>query len=121
SGRGAATTCSPCLLRARMTSFQLDPSAQAPWATTTVPFSEKGISRFLDSLGDCSQMHGGVALSQFYLRHLAAEGPPPLLSVPKCCRDHVRSPCSSQLSSRVTALSPRRWSTPFAVRKSFTA
>src|SRR6266550_486108 len=43
SGRGAATTCSPCLLRGRMTSLQLDPSAQAPWATTTVLFSGSGI------------------------------------------------------------------------------
>jgi hypothetical protein len=29
-----------------MTSFQLDPSAQAPWATTTVLFSGNGMSRF---------------------------------------------------------------------------
>src|SRR6516162_5246016 len=48
-GRGAATTCSPSLLRRRMTSFQLDPSAQAPWATTTVLFSGNGMSRFGDS------------------------------------------------------------------------
>src|SRR5262249_4456541 len=44
-GRGTATTCSPCLLRGRMTSFQLDPSAQAPWATTTVLFSGNCMSQ----------------------------------------------------------------------------
>ena len=27
-----------------MTPFQLDPSAQAPWATTTMMFSENGMS-----------------------------------------------------------------------------
>src|SRR5262249_35688841 len=43
SGRGAATTRSPCLLRGRMTSFQLDPSAQAPCGTTTVLFSRNSM------------------------------------------------------------------------------
>jgi hypothetical protein len=42
-GSGAATTCTPCSLRWRMTSFQLDPSGHAPWATTTVLFSRNGI------------------------------------------------------------------------------
>jgi hypothetical protein len=39
-GRGAATTCSPCLLRGRMTSFQLDPPAQAPWERRPCCFQE---------------------------------------------------------------------------------
>ena len=35
------------------------------------------------------QQHDGVALSHLHVRHLAAEDPPPLLLVRKCCRDHV--------------------------------
>jgi len=31
----------------------------------------------------------GVALSDFHVRHLAAEDPAPLLLARKCCRDHI--------------------------------
>src|SRR5215468_3459900 len=39
--------------------------------------------------GIAMQQHDGVALSHLHVRHLAAEDPPPLLLVRKCCRDHV--------------------------------
>src|ERR1700723_829496 len=35
------------------------------------------------------QQHDGVALSYFYVRHLAAENPPPMLLIRKCRRDHT--------------------------------
>src|SRR5258708_26712120 len=36
------------------------------------------------------QQHDGVAISHIDVRHLAVEDPPPLLSIRKCRRDHVR-------------------------------
>src|SRR5215467_13346226 len=40
--------------------------------------------------GIAVQEHDGIALSHLHVRHLAAEDPPPLLLIRKCCGNHVR-------------------------------
>src|SRR5258708_215875 len=52
--------------------------------------------------GIAVQQNDGVSLSHLHVRHLAAEDPPPLLLIWKCCRDHVGFSfflCSGRMSS----------------------
>src|ERR1700759_3242305 len=68
SGIGAAITFKPCFWSRRITGSQLEPSAHAPWTTTTVTFFEGGMAHFLSacSMRNCDDIGRARSAKSFH-------------------------------------------------------